>query len=489
LRRSDIWSQTLLLVCTLALLLGSGCVATRSGHEKPWADALREQILPPESGQAAQMAGSGLARQAAIPDRPITLDEAVAIALSSNPSVAIAASEVSLAKGSVDVARSLFLPHVSGTFQAIGSEAQPAFVDPGNPAMSPFYAGDKAFRQAEVGVQMLLWDFGRSLGTYRQSVLAREIASLKRQRSVQVVRLQVTEAYFDILRAIKARFIAEESLGQANAHLRTARSFLSEGLVDRNDVLRAELRVAEVRQMLIKASNAVELATAAFNRALGANIYRHTEVVDRASLPVVEPPIHEALQTAVDNRPEVKVLKKGLRIQEVGIGVARAGHLPRIYAGGGYRWTDDGYRKWGKGGNEVRGGAWAAQIGIQIEPFSGGRTLAKTRIAREKLRLAEEQARQMCAAIALQVKSALLGLDEARQRVVVADSAIAQARENLRLVNNKYAATLVSSIDVVDAETALSTAQSNYHSAVYDSQVALARLEAAIGTHIGGVDQ
>jgi len=63
----------------------------------------------------------------------------------------------------------------------------------------------------------------------------------------------------------------------------------------------------------------------------------------------------------------------------------------------------------------------------------------------------------------------------------VATKAIAQARENLRLVNNKYRQNVASSTDVVDAETSLTKARSNYHIAIYDCHTALARLVSAAG--------
>ena len=464
------------------LLLLSGCTATSGQFSASRAASLRRRVLLPKVEHIQDGVEPETFQKVAIPDRAMTLKEAAAIALANNHSIKISAEDVTIAAGNVGIARSLFFPQVSATYGYVHNQMQPAFVNPDNPLMPPFYAGEKEFQRAELKAQMILWDFGKTLGTYRQSTLAREIARLRSTRNAQQVRLQVAEAYFAILRAQKARLIAEESLAQAEAHARTARSFHGQGLVDKSDVLRADLQVAEVKQLLIRAKNAVELATSGFNSVLGINVNRKTEVVDTKDAPAASPGLQDALQLAVDNRPEFQVVQKSIRIQEEALTVARAEHFPRIYVGGGYNWTDDAYRKWGDSHGDVHKGAWVGEVGIAIDLFSGGRTLAKSRIARARIRQAEAQAKQLCDAIALQVKNGVLGITEARERITVATKAVAQARENLRLVNNKYRQNVASSTDVVDAETSLSKAQSNYHSAIYDCHTALARLVSAAGT-------
>jgi len=234
----------------------------------------------------------------------------------------------------VGIARSLFFPQVTASYGFVHNQMQAASVNPNNPLMPRFYAGEKEFQRAELKAQMTLWDFGKTLGTYRQSTLAGEIARLRSTRNAQQIRLQVAEAYFAILRARKAQLIAEESLAQAEAHAKTARSFHGQALVDKRDVLRADLQVAEVKQSLIKAKNAVELATSGFNSVLGINVNRKTEVLDTKDAPAASPGLQDALQLAVDNRPEFQVIQKSIRIQEEALTVAGAEHLARIYVGG-----------------------------------------------------------------------------------------------------------------------------------------------------------
>ena len=473
------------VVACLLLLLLSGCIAPGSQPRVSRAASLRRRILLPEMGRFEEGVERETFQKAVMPDRPITLDEAVQIALANNRSLKVSAEDVLVAIQNARIARSAFFPQ-AGVMYGYDRRSEPPGMKvpastllppgPGVPETLSIVAGEKEFQRAELKVQMTLWDFGRTLGTYRQATLRHQIASLMLERARQQVRLQVAEAYFNILRARRARAIAEESLGQAEAHLKTAVRFEEQGLVDRNDVLQAELRVAEVRQSLIKAAHAVELATSVFNSVLGINVNRKTEVVDVTEALPTAVELREALELAVGNRPEFQVIQKIIAVEERGLTVAKAAFLPRIYVAGGYNRLDDDF--------QLHKDYWAGELGIQFDLFTGGRRLAETRIARSEIRRAEEKARDTCDAIALQVKSAVLDVADARGRLAVAEKAVAQADENLRLMNNKYRQNVASSTDVIDAEVALARARTNYYGAVYDCNTARARLESAIGRRL-----
>ena len=132
-----------------------------------------------------------------------------------------------------------------------------------------------------------------------------------------------------------------------------------------------------------------------------------------------------------------------------------------------------------------RGGLDDFQVGL----FSGGKTAAEVHKAKKKLTRAEEKAKEVCDGISLQVKAAFLAIQEAKDRIGVAKEAVAQAEENLRLINNKYRENVVTSTDVVDAETLLTRNKQNYYTALYDYIVAIARLENAVGKKIIGPEK
>ncbi len=472
-----------------AFLLVSGCIMPGGPYHEYRVETLKERILVPEMHAIKEKKSEEPFASVLVPDRPISLEEAIAIALKNNHRLRQAFEDMGIAGYDRAIARSLFMPHVSAGYAYDRSNRQPAMVDPGNPLMPPMYAGEKEFRRAEIKVMMTIWDFGRSLGTYNQANLGRDIANLVYRRTRQQVIFQVVNAYFNVLRAQRGKVIAQESLNQAKEHLKTAESFERYGVVDRNDVLRARVQVAEVRQMLIKAKNAMELATSILNSVLGVNVHLPTRVIDDTRIIPFSISLKDCLQLAIENRPEFNVVQKAIGIEEEGIRAARAGHLPRIYVAGGYNWNDDDYQKFADPDGSLHGDNLYGEIGIQIGLFSGGKTTAEVRKAKKKLTRAEEKAKEVCDGISLQVKAAFLAIQEAKDRIGVAKEAVAQAEENLRLINNKYRENVVTSTDVVDAETLLTRNKQNYYTALYDYIVAIAQLESAVGKKIIGPEK
>jgi len=477
-------------ISLFALLLVCGCIAPGDSYHDNTVDALRDRILIPKMGTIQEDKLDGMGTLLLVPNRPISIQEAIEIALKNNSKLRQAFEDMGIAGDNRDIARSLFMPHVSAGYAYDWSNRQPVLVvEPDNPLMTPFNIAEKEFRRAEIKIMMTIWDFGRSLGTYNQAKLGQDIANLTYRRARQQVIFQVVNAYFNVLRAQRGKVIAEESLNQAKEHLKTAESFEKYGLVDRNDVLRARVQVAEVRQMLIKTKNAMELATSALNSVLGVNVNLPTRVIEDTRRIPFSFSLKDCLQLAIEHRPEFKVVQKAISIEEEGVRAARSAHLPRIYVAGNYNWNDDDYYKFKDSTGSLHDYNLSGEIGIQIDLFSGGKTMSKVRKAKKKLTKAQEKAKEVCDGISLQVKAAFLAIQEAKDRIGVAKEAVAQAEENLRLINNKYRENVVTSTDVVDAETLLTRNKQNYYTALYDYIVAIAQLESAVGKKIIGPEK
>ena len=101
--------------------------------------------------------------------------------------------------------------------------------------------------------------------------------------------------------------------------------------------------------------------------------------------------------------------------------------------------------------------------------------------ARDRQRQAQAQAAQMVAAVKLQVREAYLNLSTAQQRVEVSRRAQSEAAESLRIIQNRYEAGLATITDLLQVETAHTSAQKNYLNALFDYRLSYAALELATG--------
>lgn len=449
--------------------------------------ALRQRILPPaELPPLADLPqpipttppDTAAEDEPELPRGPLTLEQSLALADQLSPSLELMRERIAQAEGGRLAAFADFLPRADTSYRHVRGETNVGqFALPTLPTYvgNVTYGGESdEFRLAELHLQWTLWDFGRTYGRYGQAAAAVEIARLQYARARQTVAFNVTAAYFAVLQARANRRVADEAVRRAEAVLRDARNFLRRGTAVRNDVLRADVLLAEVRLSLVKARTAEAAAVAGLNQAIGLNVSSPTRVADLPAEPAFNLSLGEALQLAVDNRDEFGVVLRGIASARLGVGVAQADYLPRVLVGGvGARLEGDRLKKQA---DIIEGG-----INIELALFEGGKRLGKLRSATAEVRAAIAQGKEVCDRIAYEVTVAYLGIDDARQRIGLSRTAAEQAVENLRVVRSLFEKGDATPTEVVDAELALTRAQQGYATALYDYQIALARLAYAVG--------
>jgi outer membrane protein TolC len=347
----------------------------------------------------------------------------------------------------------------------------------------PTYTGNVAFggigerfNLAELNVQWILWDFGRTPGRYGQAVTQVEISRLQYDRARQTVAFNVTTAYFQVLQARALRIVAQEAVVRADSVVRDAESFLKRGVGIRNDLLRAQTLLAEMQLNVIKAKTAEGIAVAALNQAMGINVGCPTEIVDRSQEPSFALGLSESLQLASDHREEFGVVVRAIRSARLGANVASADFMPRVLVGGVAAHQDSNQLK---NANLVAGG-----LTIEMALFEGGRRLGKLQTAEADVRAAIAQGKEVCDKIAYEVHTAFLLIDDAKQRLVLARAIVVKAQENLRVVRSLFSHGDATPTEVVDGELAMTRGQQDQFTAAYDYQMALARLAYAAGLPI-----
>ncbi len=494
-RRRGFWAWWLPVGMLPAWVLGCACF-----HTDPAPGGLQQRILPPpeilpvstapepsaapapvsqpdEAGTVAVLCGDS-----AVPLTPLTLEQAVELALQHSPQLEAMHERIARAEGGEQIAFADFLPDARFSFRHLQSEnSSDTFVLP----TIPTYVGNVAygtaadrFERSELSVQGILWDFGRTSGKYGQAVSAVEIARLQYFRARQTVTFQVAAAYFAVLQAQASRRVAEEAVRRAESDLRDARNFLKRGTAIRNDVYRAEVFLAEMQLGQVRARTAEAGAIAQLNQVMGVNVSSSTRVVDVTGEPVFHRNLAECLQLAADHRDEFRVVLETVRSARLGKDVAKAEFLPRILVGGTGSHQD--------GPTVSQPNLLVGGLNLELTLFEGGRRVGRVRAAQAEVREAIARGKEICDRIAYEVNIAYLGIEDARQRIELSRTMVTQAEENRRRVRSLFARGDATPTDVVDAELTLIRAQQNRDSARYDYQTALARLVYAVGTPLPG---
>jgi outer membrane protein TolC len=424
--------------------------------------------------------------------KPLSLPEAIDLAFRLQPRLRVYLESLEQARGAEDIAFAPFLPFVSGSYSVGGfhldsggagiplpssvSSAAASFnILPPTGAIPVGLDIDTRYALADLKLQWLLCDFGRRLGRYRQAALGVDIAQLQSERAYQTVANEVATAYYALLRAQAVRRAAQEAVRREEADLEVARNLSRGGELVREKVLRAEVVLAQAHRLLDSAEAAVPIAASSLNLAIGLNVNTPTCVVDLSEVPAFTQTLCDCLQLAVSQRREFMVAHTSIQVAHEGTRVAKADFAPRIVAEGlllDFQQTDP------RGHLDLPVGFIKLEWGL----FEGGKRVAELHVADSKVRTAVAQAQSIADTIGFQVNEAYFQTVAARRGIDRARPAVEQAQENARLVRARYRTGDATPTEITDAETALTRAQVEASTSLYDYFTALARLEYAMGS-------
>jgi outer membrane protein len=225
------------------------------------------------------------------------------------------------------------------------------------------------------------------------------------------------------------------------------------------------------------------VAWVTLKNAMGLRELDERPLAEEAIVTTIPYTLERAREIAYASRPELKSFEAQRKAQDQTIAAARRGHLPDVIFDASY-----GRRHVS---NETENGrtlntfplqpTWSVQLSLNVPIFDGFRTTNRVEETLRNyyvIRSQEEQQRQQ---VALDVEQAYLRLLELQERIKANESAAKAAKENLDLANGRYQVGVGSIIEVTDAQTLYTDAQTTYVRALYDYKIADAQLTRAIG--------
>ncbi|UCH33058.1 MAG: TolC family protein, partial [Armatimonadota bacterium] len=232
----------------------------------------------------------------------------------------------------------------------------------------------------------------------------------------------------------------------------------------------------------IQARNGLDLSRAALNNAMGVPQDREYDLATSFVKPLAEVDDLAALVAQAEQaRPETRQVEAQIAAAGAAADLARSAKHPTLGVGWVYNRVLD------MSAFQVSNWTLALQAAITI--FDGKQTSAAVARARREQDSARALLEQLRQGIALEVRQAYLSLGSARERIAAAAKGVEQAEEAYRIATVRYDAGVSISVEVIDAEVALSSARNQYAHAVYDYNVGLAQLEYAVGATQPGEQQ
>jgi len=389
---------------------------------------------------------------------PLSLKEAISIALNRHP-------EIKAAEGNVEIGISRVGQAESGYYPSISI----------NSALSRYslpQGGSDSNFTASLNLSQNIYDFGKregkldierlNLGYYEH-----DLGSTK-----ALVVFNIKKAYYAAFQAKSALNVAKEVVRQYEEHLKRARGFYETGLKPKYEVTKAEADLANAKVNMLKAENGLKIAMVSLKNAIAMPEAADFDLQDGPIKVWPELSLDPLVQRAMATRQDLQSLLQKFKAQKRKIDYEKTGYYPTITGNLGYGVSGDRmpFNK-----------SWNIGASLTIPLFSGFLTKYQIKEAEAALLVLHSQIEALRQKIALEVKQAYLNALEARQRIEAAQASVSYAGQNLELARGRYNVGIGNPIEVADALTVYANAQNTYIAAQYDYSVALAELERATG--------
>jgi outer membrane protein TolC len=436
---------------------------------------------------AVAVLGFGQAAPAQPPAEPLTLQQAVGIALEKNPLRKVALADTKVASADIREARSVFLPRL--TFSETATRGNDAvYVFGSELRQQRFTSADFALNRLNTPTPIgnfstrfsSTWNLFDSFANWHGMNRAKqmnEAAGHQLGRTEQEIVCRVVDSYYEVLLTTKQLEVAEQAAKTSQSIMDRSQARFDSGLVVESDLLTAKVRLAARQQERIRARNNLDLARAQLSTAMGVpvdSVFQPADALSERTLPV--PLLEEVEKQALALRPDLKRIHSEEAAQQQSVAIAKSAFGPRVNAFAGWEMDNPTFVAGGGGNN------WLGGVEVQFDIFQGGAKRAEL----SRQRALEERVTAMTHVasdgVRLEVRRAYYNLDSARQEVEVARAAIAQAQESLRINQDRYEGGLTTITDLLGAEEATRRSQTDYWEAVYRFHTSYANLELASGT-------
>jgi len=411
------------------------------------------------------------------------LDEAVRTARQRQPQLREARANTNAAEARADAARAPLLPQLSATAEYQRTTANFA-ASPGSVTSSVNNGGttgSKAsfatfnFWNAGATLNQLIWDFGATIDRFRAAKAQADAQRATELATVLALDFTVRQNYF-LAQAQKALVqVAQDTLDAQTKHREQTEGFVRAGTQPEIALATARTNEANARVQLITAQNNYETAKVTLNQAMGVEGGTDYDVAQDPypAIDIEDGEIDPAVSEAVKARPEVASIEDLIRVNQLTINSVKGNYLPSI--SGQANLTDRG--------TSLDGLTWNANVGVILSwnIFQGGLTTAQLREAQANLANVAAQLDVEKLQIRVDVNAALLAVRAAKASLSASGEALNNARQQLRLAEQRFQVGVGSAIELTDAQVALTQAAAQSVQAADNLSTARAQLVRALG--------
>ncbi|MEW6419152.1 MAG: TolC family protein [Nitrospirota bacterium] len=397
----------------------------------------------------------------------LNLERCIEIALKRQPTINAAMNTANANQNKIGEAKANYYPQIDWTSSASRTAV-------GTRSSYGFETTSVIFNSYSTGVTLNqnIFDFGKTASQVKIQKLNYDSSLSDLENvSVQII-LSVKQAYYGVLQAKRNRDVAADTVKQFQQHLDQAKGFYEVGTKPKFDVTKAEVDLSNAKLNLIRAENALRIAVANLNNAMGVPDAPEYEVEDILSFKKYGITFDDAVSKAYQNRPDLRSILIKKQAAESSVELAKKDYYPVLTGTAGYEYAGNTFPL-------QRG--WNIGATFSFPVFNGFLTKYQVEEAKANLNVLSANEESLRQSIFLEVQQAYLNLKEAEDSIPTAELTVQQAQENFEIANGRYTAGVGNPIEVTDAEVSLLNAKLSYIEALYNYKISQASLEKAMG--------
>jgi outer membrane protein TolC len=427
------------------------------------------------TGQASGVAGS-------VPSGPptnevlhLTLRDAITQALRYNLAAVETGENASIARGQRLLALSELLPQVStGVSENVEQVSLSTFgFEKVRGVSLPSVIGPFSYSSVDATLSQTIFSL-ESIQHLRAARTAEQAAQLSYQDILDVVTLAVGNGYLRIIEANSRIQAQEAQVENARALYDQARDEVEAGTAPRIDVTNTAVQLHTEEYNLSIARNNFAVAKLNLGRAIGLPLGQQFELADQIPYSDINPPtLDDALSLAYRSRSDFRAALDYEKSAGQTLSAAKAERYPAAAINGDYGVTGETF------GHSH--GVFSFAAGVRVPIFTGGRIKGDITQADAELKQRKAEAENLRGQIDYDVRTAFLNLDAAKEQVAVAQQNVQLANESLARSKDRFTSGVTNSVEVVQAEQALATANDQYITSLYNHNLAKLSLARALG--------
>lgn len=372
-------------------------------------------------------------------------------------------------------------PELAPLISSLGTTIVPALNEAGNSIIDAFRTDTRNVYAGAITLTQPLYMGGKIRAYNKITQYAEELARQQHHSGMQEVILSTDQAYWQVISLTNKKTLAEGYLKLLQQLDSDVEKMINEGVATKADGLSVRVKVNEAEMTLTKVEDGLSLSRMLLCQLCGLDLSTPVILADEKmeDIPLLAADTPFNMATAYANRPEIRSLELATQIYKQKVNVIRAEHLPSVALMGNYMVTNpsvfNGFE------NKFKG-MWNVGVMLQLPIWHWGEGTYKVKAAKAEARIAQYQLEDAREKIELQVSQSAFKVNEAAKKLTMADKNMEKANENLRYATLGFKEGVIATSNVLEAQTAWLSAQSEKIDAQIDVKLTEIYLQKSLGT-------